>query len=64
MAAALCLMVCMSSEFPSGAPVMALVKMAGGVEESGLEFPVADLREMSAVTASCSCTAAGLEIGK
>lgn len=43
---------------------MALVKMAGGVEESGLEFPVADLSEMSAVTASCSCTAAGLEIEK
>jgi hypothetical protein len=33
------------------------VKMAGGVEDSGLEFPVADLREMSALTASCSCTA-------
>ena len=49
----------MSSGLASGGmtPDMALVKMAGGVEDSGLEFPVADLREMSALTASCSCTA-------
>lgn len=40
---------------------MALVKIAGGVVDSGVQFPEADLREMRAVTASCSCTA-GLEI--
>jgi hypothetical protein len=36
---------------------MALVKIAGGVVDSGVQFPEADLREMRAVTASCSCTA-------
>ena len=39
---------------------MALVNIAGGVDASGLELQVADLREMRALTASCSCTA-GLE---
>lgn len=59
--AALCLTACISSALASGGtPDMALVKMAGGVDVSGLELPVADFREISALTASCSCTA-GLE---
>ena len=37
--------------------LMALVKIGVGVERGGLEELVHDLREMRALTASCSCTA-------
>lgn len=44
--------------------VMALVKIGVGADLGGVELPVQDLREMRALTASCSCTAGLDEEGR